>query len=130
MSNNYTVNVKIIDNTLTRAATPNTPCQNGCYYYTVVARAISPDSSEHADVTFRVPLRSTHRETRVKVKISPSSLQGTRVCKPSICLPEQKIPLFQVKKSDSEARDLVRLSSRDLEFSQGEILSSVFPDGH
>ena len=29
-----------------------TPCCNGCYYYTVVARATSPDLSEHADVSF------------------------------------------------------------------------------
>lgn len=48
----YTVNVKVIDTTMTPAANPNTPCFNGCYYYTVVARAISPDSTEHADIFF------------------------------------------------------------------------------
>ena len=50
---NYTVNVKVIDNTMTGAANPQAqPCLNGCYYYTVVARATSLDLSEHADISF------------------------------------------------------------------------------
>jgi len=48
---NCTVYVKLIDNYLTQA-TGAAPCQNGCYYYTVVARAQASGSSEHADIYF------------------------------------------------------------------------------
>ncbi len=48
---NYTVSVKVIDNWLTQD-TGATPCNHGCFYYTVVARAQAPDSSEHADISF------------------------------------------------------------------------------
>ena len=50
---NYTVNVKIIDTTTTVAANPqSSPCWNGCFYYTVVAQATSPDLTEHANISF------------------------------------------------------------------------------
>ncbi len=53
LSNNYTVNVKIIDTTMTGPGSPpSDPCRNGCYFYTVVARAASLDLSEHADISF------------------------------------------------------------------------------
>jgi hypothetical protein len=48
---NYTVNVKVIDN-YASAATGVAPCTNGCFYYTVVTRATSPDSTDHSDVLF------------------------------------------------------------------------------
>jgi Tfp pilus assembly protein PilX len=49
---NYTVSVKVIDN-YPSAKTASPPCDtNGCYYYTVVARAVAPDSNEHSDVLF------------------------------------------------------------------------------
>jgi len=48
---NYTVDLKVIDNWLTQA-TGIAPCQNGCYYYTVVSRAVGPNSGENAQVTF------------------------------------------------------------------------------
>jgi hypothetical protein len=51
-SSQYTVNVKIIDNTVTQPNYATTPCYLGCYYYTVVAQATSPDSNEHADISF------------------------------------------------------------------------------
>jgi len=47
----YTVDVKVIDNWLTQA-TGSAPCQNGCYYYTVVSRALGPNSGENAQVLF------------------------------------------------------------------------------
>lgn len=48
---NYTVYIKVIDNWFTQA-TGASPCNNGCYYYTVLARAVAPNSSEYADVQF------------------------------------------------------------------------------
>ncbi len=53
---NYTVSVKVIDTILTSAPaapTPGTACaDNGCAYYTVNVRAVSPNSNEHADLSF------------------------------------------------------------------------------
>jgi Tfp pilus assembly protein PilX len=49
---NYTINLKVIDNSVTAASGGN-PCYHGCYYYTVVARAQAPGGSgEHADILF------------------------------------------------------------------------------
>ncbi len=53
--NNYTVYLKVIDNTKTDAVGSTTaPCYNGCYYYTVVARAqpTTGGTNTHADVSF------------------------------------------------------------------------------
>jgi Tfp pilus assembly protein PilX len=50
--NNYTVNLKVIDNTTT-TGTGTAPCANGCYYYTVVARAqLTGGTGPQANVTF------------------------------------------------------------------------------
>jgi hypothetical protein len=50
--NNYTVNLKVIDNSMT-AGTGVAPCTNGCYYYTVVARAQpTAGTGPHADISF------------------------------------------------------------------------------
>ena len=51
LSNNYTVDVKVIDNFLTQA-TGLAPCQNGCYYYTVLSKALAPNSGENAEISF------------------------------------------------------------------------------
>jgi len=48
---NYTVDVKVIDNWLTQA-TGSAPCQNGCYYYTVLSKALAPNSGENAEILF------------------------------------------------------------------------------
>jgi len=54
LPNGYTVYLKVIDNYQTAATgcTAPCPCQNGCYYYTVLARAQAQGSNEHADVQF------------------------------------------------------------------------------
>ena len=51
---NYTVNVKVIDNYQSGATGNPNPngCQNGCFYYTVVTQATSPDLKEHSDIFF------------------------------------------------------------------------------
>lgn len=50
--NNYTVNLKVIDNTTT-TGTGTAPCANGCNYYTVVARAqATGGTGPHADISF------------------------------------------------------------------------------
>ncbi len=51
---NYTVDVKVIDNYQSAATNNPNPngCQNGCFYYTVVTRATSPDLNEHSDILF------------------------------------------------------------------------------
>ncbi len=47
----YNVYVKVIDNYLTQG-TGAAPCQNGCYYYTVLTRAQTPGSGEYAEILF------------------------------------------------------------------------------
>jgi Tfp pilus assembly protein PilX len=51
---NYTVYVKVIDTTLTeKAGAAGEACaDNGCAYYTVNVRAVSPNSNERAEVSF------------------------------------------------------------------------------
>ena len=49
---NYTISVKVIDTYEAGDAASGTPCSDGCYYYTAVARAQSNDSPEHVDVQF------------------------------------------------------------------------------
>ncbi len=49
---NYTVDVKVIDNSLTTQDASSATCPNGCYYYTVVSRALAPNSGEHAEILF------------------------------------------------------------------------------
>jgi Tfp pilus assembly protein PilX len=52
---NYTVNVKVLDNSTTYAmGIVGSPCFNGCFYYTVAAHAqtLGSSASEHADVLF------------------------------------------------------------------------------
>jgi Tfp pilus assembly protein PilX len=49
----YTVYVKVIDNYPSNATNiTGSPCQYGCNYYTVLARAQAQGSSEHADIQF------------------------------------------------------------------------------
>ena len=63
LANNYTVYVKVIDNFQTSPMThaqiiaancsaATCPCETGCDYYTVLARAQAQGSNEHADVQF------------------------------------------------------------------------------
>lgn len=47
----YTVYVKLLDNYLS-SSTGSAPCQNGCYYYTVISRAQPQGSNEYAEVFF------------------------------------------------------------------------------
>jgi Tfp pilus assembly protein PilX len=50
---NYTVYLKVIDNYQSGPNPSYPPCQNGCYYYTVLARAqATQGSNEHADIQF------------------------------------------------------------------------------
>lgn len=49
---NYTVYLKVIDNYQSNPNGTPPPCQNGCYYYTVLARAQAQGSNEHADIQF------------------------------------------------------------------------------
>ncbi len=49
---NYTVDVKVIDNSMTTQQAGSATCPNGCYYYTVVSRALAPNSGEHAEILF------------------------------------------------------------------------------
>jgi Tfp pilus assembly protein PilX len=57
---NYTVKVKVIDTSTTEKATPQTsPCWNGCYYYTVAARATSPDLSRSEEHTSELQSHGT-----------------------------------------------------------------------
>ncbi len=49
---NYTVYLKVIDNYASGLAASPPPCATGCFYYTVLARAQAPGSSEHADIQF------------------------------------------------------------------------------
>jgi len=48
---NYTVYIKVIDSFFAQSI-GSAPCQNGCWYYTAVARAQAAGSKEHADVFF------------------------------------------------------------------------------
>lgn len=48
----YTISVKIIDTYQLGHTASGTPCSNGCFYYTAVARAQADNSPEHVDVQF------------------------------------------------------------------------------
>lgn len=49
---NYTVNLKLVDTTLTAATSSGTCSSNGCWFYTVNVRAQAPGTNEHSDITF------------------------------------------------------------------------------